>query len=120
MTSFARPAALAALLLAFLTGCSGGTSGAAGPSPTAMTNDQILAIGREAAQCMRTHGIPDFPDPIVDGRGRLTLPSGPEFDHVKNEMAAEPEAERACQPILDRLPASARDRGSDGPVSQED
>ncbi len=118
MTSPLRPAALAALLLAFLAGCSGGTSAAAGPSPTAMTSDQILAIGREAAQCMRNHGIADFPDPIVDGQGRLALPSGPQADHVKQEMSANPEAERACQPILDRVPLAGDQ--SEGPVSQED
>jgi hypothetical protein len=111
---------MAALLLAFLAGCSGDTSAAAGPSPTAMNHDEILAIGREAAQCMREHGIPDFPDPIVDGQGRLALPNDPQGDHVKQEMVANPAAEQACQPILDRLPSLALGRTSDGPVSQED
>jgi hypothetical protein len=120
MTLPFRHGVLGALLLAFLAGCSGGTSGAAGPSPTAMTNDQVLAIGREAAQCMRTHGIADFPDPTVDGQGRLALPDNAQAEHVKQEMAANPDAERACQPILDRLPAAARGEHSDGPVSQED
>jgi hypothetical protein len=115
-----RRGALAALLLALLAGCSAGGSGAAGPSPTAVTNDQILAIGREAAQCMRSHGIPDFPDPTIDGAGHLALPNGAQGEHVKEEMQANPAALQACEPILDRLPPAARGGGSEGPVSQED
>jgi hypothetical protein len=109
---------LAALALLALAGCSGHAAGTASPSPSALSRDQVLAIGRQAAQCMRDHGIPDFPDPVVDGQGQLSLPQGPDGDRAKQEIGARPEAQRACQPILDRLPAGAT-RGP-GQYTQED
>jgi hypothetical protein len=120
MTSFLRRGALAALVTLTLAGCSGHASGTAGagPSPTALSNDQILAIGQQAAQCMRQHGIPDFPDPFIDQNGQLTLPQGPVGEHVKIEINANPDAQRACLPILDRLPAGSRNNKPD--YTQED
>jgi hypothetical protein len=127
MTSFrrrgARRGALAALAVATLAvaalaGCSGHPSATAGPSPSALGNDQVLAIGQQAAQCMREHGIPDFPDPVVDQNGELRLPQGSAGDHVKSELNAHPEAQQACQPILDRLPARAT--GDRPDYTQED
>jgi hypothetical protein len=108
MTSFLRRGTLAVLVTLTLAGCSGHVSATASPSPTALSNDQVLAIGQQAAQCMRQHGIPDFPDPVVDQNGQLSLPEGPAGEHLKTELNANPDAQRACQPILDRLPASAR------------
>jgi hypothetical protein len=120
MTRFLRLGALAALAALTLAGCSGHPSGTAGasPSPSAMSNDQVLAIGQQAAQCMRQHGIPDFPDPVIDQHGQLSLPQGPAGDHVKAELNANPDAEHACQPILDRLPAGAT--GNRPEYTQED
>jgi len=108
MTRFLRRGVLAALAILTLAGCSGHVSASASPSPTVLSNDQILAIGQQAAQCMRQHGIPDFPDPQIDQHGQLSLPQGAVGEHVKTEMNANPDAERACEPILDRLPAGAR------------
>jgi len=31
---------------------------------------QALSAGREFAQCMRSHGIPNWPDPTIDSEGR--------------------------------------------------
>jgi hypothetical protein len=108
------------LALALLTGCSSGSpSGSASPSPTAMTNEQILAIGREAARCMREHGVPDFPDPVVDQQGHLQLPQDASGARAKQELESNPEAQRACEPILDRLPQGGPG-ASNGPVTQED
>jgi len=121
MTRFLRRGALTALVTLTLVGCSGHASGTTGasPSPSALSNDQILAIGQQAAQCMRQHGIPDFPDPSIDQHGQLSLPQGAAGEHVKAELNANPDAERACQPILDRLPAGAT-RGSESQYTQED
>jgi hypothetical protein len=111
-------AALAALALLALAGCSGHPGGTPSPSPSALSRDQVLAIGRQAAQCMRDHGIPDFPDPVVDQNGQLSLPQGAGGDHVKQEIEANPQAQQACQPILDRLPAGATN--GPGQYTQED
>ncbi len=120
-SSLVASASLVLIALTFLGGCGSGPAGSAGASPTAMSNDQILAIGREAAQCMRQHGIPDFPDPVVDQHGQVQLPDNAAGEHAKQEMNNNPDAQRACEPILDRLPPNARgaSRGP-GQFSQED
>lgn len=79
-----------------------------------MTDDQILAIGREAAQCIREHGVPNFPDPVVSA-GQLTVPG---FD----EGAAPPGADAAvaaCRSIVERLPPSALGEGEDRPGPED-
>lgn len=111
------PPVLAALLLATLAACGSGSAHPAA-SPSTMTNAQILAIGREAAQCMREHGVPDFPDPVVDRDGHLQLPEGPAGDRAKQELNNNPAAQAACEPILSRLPAAARQ--DSGTVSAQD
>ncbi len=112
------PPVLAALLLATLVACSGGFHPTASASPTAMSTADILAIGREAAQCMRDHGVANFPDPIIDNEGHLRLPDGPGGEAAKQALNNNPAAQAACEPILDRLgPYLARDKGA---VTQEE
>jgi hypothetical protein len=41
----------------------------AGVCPQALVQ-QALSAGREFAQCMRSHGAPDWPDPSLDAEGR--------------------------------------------------
>jgi hypothetical protein len=52
----------------------------AGVCPQALVQ-QALSAGREFAQCMRSHGVPNWPDPIVDSQGRplfnITVPRPP-------------------------------------------
>ncbi len=93
------------LLLAALAGCGhGGAHPAASPAPTGMTDAQILAIGQQFAQCLRSHGLPDLPDPQVSG-GELTW--GSDNQAVKDGLSGSQAAQDACRPILDRLPATA-------------
>jgi hypothetical protein len=107
-----------ALLVGVLAACGSGGSGASSssPTPTAMTDAQILSIGRQAAQCIREHGLSNFPDPVVSA-GQLTLPN-------EDEALAPPGADAAvaaCRSILDRLPPSAlgdNDRPGPEDVSQ--
>lgn len=96
---------LAAILVAapVLTACASQGTGRPGASPSAMSDAQILTIGRQLAQCYRDHGVPGLPDPNVEN-GRLILPSGA----VDNVPQAQADAARAaCQSIADRLPSSA-------------
>lgn len=67
-----------------------------------MTDAQILSIGRQAAQCIREHGLSNFPDPVVSA-GQLTLPNEDEALSAPGAQAAV----AACRSILDRLPPSA-------------
>jgi hypothetical protein len=52
----------------------------AGICPQALVQ-QALSAGRELAGCMRSHGVPYWPDPTVDSQGRplfnITVPRPP-------------------------------------------
>ena len=63
-------------------------------------------VWHQYAQCVRDHGAQDFPDPVVDDRGRASF-----RDDAARAAAdqAPRSAMAACASTLDRLPASARD-----------
>jgi hypothetical protein len=64
------------------------TGGASDPARTAEEQKRALAY----SQCMRTHGVPTFPDPtFTDNGARLDLPRG-----VNPDSAAFTAAEKAC------------------------
>ncbi|HZN77647.1 MAG TPA: hypothetical protein VFC00_39025 [Micromonosporaceae bacterium] len=102
-------AALSLVLLA--TACASGGGTAATPSQTAMSDAEILAIGKEVAQCFRQNGAPQFPDPVVVN-GRLELPDGAE-EELESQIpqSVQEDLMRACQSIMDRLPQSAIEGG---------
>src|SRR5690348_13201920 len=100
MRTFLRCAAAVALLA--LGACSGGGGATPTPSPTTMSDADILAIGKQAAQCVRENGIPAFPDPYVD-HGRLKLPEGQEQElEGKYSQQLLDQAMQACKSILDK------------------
>lgn len=120
---------MAAATLTVLAGCSSGSSGstgtaagtsapvvassapAAGSSPTAAAaasptavgsyQEQLLAYGRQLAQCARAHGLPRFPDPA----GVDYTPEGigdPRFPGVdKGDLVT---AMDRCKDITRRIP----------------
>jgi hypothetical protein len=109
-----RTLSLLLVTCGLLAGCGlAGAGQAAEPSPSTMADAEILAIGKEVANCVRTNGVPNFPDPYVED-GQLKLP-----EEVEQQLEAEypqdvlDRAVEACQPIMDRLPESAI-RGDDG------
>lgn len=58
------------------------------------------------AQCVRNHGAPEFPDPVVDDQGRASFRD----DAARAAAQRAPEsAMAACASYLNRLPAEARD-----------
>jgi hypothetical protein len=104
---------LAVLAIMMLVACSGsGSHGSAGPSQ-GPSDAEILAIGKQLAQCMREHGLPDLPDPLVEN-GHLKLPEGVEaqFESRYPQQVLE-QAQQACQHLMDQLPDSAI-RSDDG------
>jgi hypothetical protein len=115
-------ALLAGVLLAapVVTACGAhGAGGQPAASPSAMSDAQILALGRELAQCVREHGVPGLPDPTVEN-GRLILPDSATDNIPEGQGNA---AMAACQSIVDRLPSSALgDKGdaSRAPLSAAD
>jgi hypothetical protein len=94
----------AAMLLALggLSACTpgGDASASASPSASAMTDERLLAIGREHAQCLRDHGLPNVGEPTV-WRGLLRF-GGPQQEP---DPASADVAYKACQSIQDRVPA---------------
>jgi hypothetical protein len=125
----ATAAAVAAVVLAVLTGCSsnagdraraaptpatpagssrtatGGTVGAASPTPAANPKAayeaQMVANGRQLAQCARLHGLPHYPDPVgvyydQSGIGYANFPGVDKGDLVT--------AMERCPEIVRRIP----------------
>jgi hypothetical protein len=119
-SSIRRPAALLLAAVAVLTTLAACTS--AGMSTTAppstLTEAQVLAIGRELAQCLRDNGFPNLADPVmVDGRPEIPEPDTPPSEAVQERARA------ACQPIADRLEAAVGGSGEGGkeaPLSPDD
>jgi hypothetical protein len=71
----------------------------ASPVTTAVAA-KFLAEQLEYAQCMRAHGVPDFPDPSASGG--FTVPSS-----IDQDSSAFQAAEKACPaPSPPGLPAS--------------
>lgn len=84
-----------------------GDPGGSTASPSAMSDAEILAIGKQIAQCIRDNGVPDFPDPLVD-KGKLTLPQEAvqTLEQRYSQQVLE-QAEQSCQTLMDRLPEGA-------------
>jgi hypothetical protein len=108
-----------ALLVTFVTMTSCGLIGSGNgpaPSPTPMSDAEVLAIGKQIAQCIRDQGIVEMPDPIVDENHHIQLPEGAE-EQIEGRYpeATLQQAQQACQSLFDQLPESAvRDGGSGG------
>jgi hypothetical protein len=102
-----RSGLTALLAVAVLAGCGGGGGGGGGAlpgaSPSAMSDAQLLVLGKQLAQCIREHGVPGLPDPTVEN-GRLILPDSATANVPEGTGDA---AMKACQSFEDKLPASA-------------
>jgi hypothetical protein len=83
-----------------------------GPPPTKAQQAQALHNALKMSQCMRNHGITDFPDPQSSGgRISMSIHGGPGGDLNPNDplFAA---AQKACMPNAPKPPASGN--GSSG------
>jgi hypothetical protein len=96
-------AAILVVMVAGLVACGRGSddpSTSVTPPSSATSDEQIMAIVRELTQCLRDNGIADAREPtLVDGQ----LQGGGVPQESVNEAAMEA-ANRACQPVADRLP----------------
>jgi hypothetical protein len=73
-----------------LAGC-GGSPGASAPSATATPRSGTTLTAEQFSQCMRTHGVPDFPDPNAQGGFSLppgTNPNVPQFQAAQQACKA--------------------------------
>jgi SAM-dependent methyltransferase len=106
-----------ALITAGTAGCAalGGSPQAAGTgtgaaTPAAHTSSPNAATYRRAAECIRTHGLPGFPDPTQNPQtGRWDLPAG---------TRKPPQSTlNACRSILSQLPETKGDDEDDRPLT---
>jgi hypothetical protein len=74
--------------------------GTASPTPAAHPSANPAAVYHQLSQCVRNHGLPDFPDPTVDAQGHPQFP--PDVQRPPDAVM------QACAPILNQLPASER------------
>jgi hypothetical protein len=84
----------------------------AGDCPQAMVQ-QVMTQLRKFSQCMRSHGVPKWPDPTIDSQGRPAvviypwkLGVDPDSNQVNTEMDACRQVERpqVPTPIVEYLP----------------
>jgi hypothetical protein len=91
------------LLAAAVSACdSGAPNPSASSAPPAGSQQQISALAREYAQCMRDHGVSNFPDPTLSD-GNVSYGQD---DNIKAAIGAHPDAIAACKSIQDRISQS--------------
>jgi hypothetical protein len=101
-----RSAAMVAVAGAYATivaGCGSGGHAASHATPSGMSNVQSQAIVRELTQCIRQHGVPNYPDMSYDPRtGKVHVPPG--------TRKPPPSTMNACRSIASRLPPEGSNR----------
>jgi hypothetical protein len=108
--------ALAALALAGLLGACGGNGGSDDTSSGGGEGDSAAQDATlEYAQCMRDHGIEDFPDPEVGENGEYQL-STPEAGDSEEFQAADDE----CKPILDEAQSQGHQLSPEEQAERQD
>jgi hypothetical protein len=100
----------AAAVLITLAGCSGTgtpTSSASSSYVPTMSDEALLALGKQVVQCMRDNGVTDMPDPYVEEH-QLAVPED-EMEAVEEKTGEQKfEAARdACQSLFDKIPQGA-------------
>ena len=76
----------------------------------ARLREQVAPVYGELAACIRAHGCPAFPDPVVNDDGTADIPDDAQRELNQREAQIRP----ACEHILRRLPASVQDDGGGG------
>ncbi|MGH3378487.1 MAG: hypothetical protein ACRDP6_27560 [Actinoallomurus sp.] len=82
-----------ALLVAACSGGSGSSTGTAGSSGAAGSSTSASAVAYSA--CMRSHGVPNYPDP--DSSGNLPKPDAHQFGVSSSQLHA---TQQACHHLL--------------------
>jgi hypothetical protein len=103
-------------------GCSGGASGGGhggaqgggsqGGSSQGGGTEQTMAVMRQLAHCIRSHGMPGWPDPIIN-----PLTSAPDWPQSAPRLPAG--IQQACQSIANLLPPAAQQSQPPTPASMQ-
>ena len=99
-------ALLALLGLALLAACSSPNATTSGNNSGSSAYQKALAY----AQCIRAHGIPDYPDP--NSKGQFIAQNGTSLPNVSAAVTAA--ADRACQKLIPPAMAQGPPSGSQG------
>jgi hypothetical protein len=103
----------AASIAALIAGCGGGTK----PPTTGAQNGDPVKAAYKFSSCMRQHGVPQFPDPVVvsqpgeQGIGIHVTPAETSSPSFKS-------AQSACQGIMPGSSSTAQSPG-DGPAREQ-
>ena len=89
-------ALLAILGTVALAACSSSSSSAAGTSSSGVSTAYTKALAY--AQCMRSHGVPSYPDP--NSKGQFYVPNGASDPTVHVSTTVLNAAAQACQKLL--------------------
>jgi hypothetical protein len=68
-------------------------------TPSPQQQAQAAANGLKYAQCMRAHGVPDFPDPNSNGGIAITGNGGSTNSDLNPNSAQFQAAQKVCEPI---------------------
>jgi hypothetical protein len=99
--------ACALTLVALLTACGGAARASGDNQVPTLTGQRATASApadqlqpyREVVQCLRQHGLPNMPDPVLDEQGR------PTFTEEMAQVKENPALQQACAEPISRLPA---------------
>jgi hypothetical protein len=96
-------ACMAGAAAACSSGGSGSRQSAGSPSAGSQASGtgQVMAVMHQWAQCIRSHGMPNWPDPVIN-----PVTSYPDFPASTPRLPAS--TQQACQSITSRLPPQAQ------------
>jgi hypothetical protein len=106
MTKKTSTVLLTVLVAAGLAGCDGGSSASPNPSASTANRQQLLALGQQWVQCLRSHGLTRMPDAQLTQDGYLQFPPVAGYDWKVNLGKHKPIID-ACQSIEDSYPPNA-------------
>jgi hypothetical protein len=98
-------------------GCSGSHGGSQGAGSQGGGSqgggtEQTIAVMRQLAHCIRSHGMPGWPDPVIN-----PLTNAPDWPPSAPRLPAS--IQQACQSIASRLPPDAQQSQPPTPASMQ-
>ena len=97
-TRYGPGAALVTLLLAGIVAC-GGSANAPSSTNASSQRARTLAAAHTLVQCLRQHGYPNVPDPVLDDAGNVSWPAGTD----PADIPTADQAPAACQQAANSL-----------------
>jgi hypothetical protein len=103
---------LAALTAAALplAACGSSASNSSGGTGTGAADPANHARALQFASCMRTHGVPNFPDPGANGSGGMLVQASPNGTKVNGVSVNGPAFQSAMQACRSKLPNGGKPR----------